>query len=160
MHSKIKDILHSSQTPYTEIRHDSFHTPIRSPFDFAQALGTEVDQITKTVFLRAKTKEKYIMAICSSNQKLDLPKLALLAQVKKLEFADQQELADQIGYPTLGVTAIGIPAHIEVYMDKNLLTFPSILTGAGEVAVELKMNPNDLASLAQAKIGEITIALS
>ena len=157
MHSRIKEKLTTQQIGYKEIRHDSFITPIHSPFDFANALGFEVERITKSVFLRSKAKEKYIMAICSCGKKLNLPLLANLAQVNKLEVADKQELADLIGYPSTGVCAIALPASIEVFMDSSLLNFETVLTGAGEVAVEIELNPKDLAEISDATLAEISL---
>jgi Cys-tRNA(Pro)/Cys-tRNA(Cys) deacylase len=157
MHSRIKDKLTELQIGYKEIRHDSFANPIRSPFDFANELGFEVERITKSVFLRSKTKDKYIMAVCSCGKKLNLPLLASLSKVNKLEVADKQELADLIGYPSTGVCAIAIPAAIEVFMDNSLLNFETILTGSGEVAVEIELSPKDLAKISNATLAEISL---
>ncbi len=158
MHKKIEEKLIQYKINYKEIRHDSFSSAIYSPADFANALSYEIERITKSVFLRTKTRDKYIMAVCSCGKKLDLRKLASLAKVNKLEVAEKQELADQIGYPSSGVCAIGIPTHIEVYLDEHLLTYPSILTGSGKVAVEIELQPKDLAALSNAVIAEIAIS--
>ena len=155
MDKKIKDRLIEFHVDHKEINHDSFSSPIHSPADFAGALGYELARITKTVFLRSKTRDKYIMAVCSCGEKLDLQKLAKLAQVNKLQVADKQELSAQIGYPSSGVCAIGIPSQIEVYMNEDLLKYPSILTGSGEVAIEIELAPKDLALVSHAILAEI-----
>lgn len=158
MHQKIKDQLDQKQITYQEVKHASFEKPINSPLDFAEALGYEIGRITKSVFLRAKTRDKYIMAVCSCHKKLNLPQLAQLAKVNKLEVADKSELAEMIGYPTTGVCAIALPSEIEVFMDAELLNYPTILVGSGEVAVEIELNPADLLSLSKANLTDISLA--
>ena len=158
MHPKIKDKLTEAQLNYQEIKHATFDKPIHSPLDFAEALGYEIGRITKSVFLRAKTKDKYIMAVCSCHKKLDLPKLAQLAKVNKLEVADKNELAEMIGYPPTGVCAIGLTANIEVFMDAELLNYQTIMVGSGEVAIEIELNPKDLLLITNATIDQISLA--
>ncbi|WP_158798910.1 aminoacyl-tRNA deacylase [Pedobacter sp. L105] len=157
MHDQIKERLTSQHINYKEIRHDSFATPIRSPFDFAKALDYEPERITKSVFLRSKIKDKYIMAVCSCGKKLNLPKLALLAGVNKLEVADQQELTDLVGYPVHGVSSIGLSSDIEAFMDKALLDFTTVLAGSGETAVEIELSPKNLAELSNATLDDISL---
>ncbi|RZJ78219.1 MAG: hypothetical protein EOO47_14515 [Flavobacterium sp.] len=158
MHPKIKDKLTEAQLIYQEIKHATFDKPINSPLDFAHALGYEIGRITKSVFLRAKTKDKYIMAVCSCHKKLDFPKLAQLAKVNKLEVADKIELAEMIGYPPTGVCAIGLTANIEVFIDAELLDHQTILVGSGEVAIEIELHPQDLLLITNAKTDEISLA--
>src|SRR4051812_48064290 len=120
MHPNVQKVLIDNNIPHLEIRHDSFNFPINSPMDFALALNYDLRRITKSVFLRSKSKGKYIMAVCSIDKKLNLPQLALLAQVNKLEVADKQDLASMVGYPPNGVCCIGIPVSIETFIDKSL----------------------------------------
>lgn len=157
MHPNVNKVLIDSNIPHREIRHDSFNFPINSPKDFALALKYDLNRITKSVFLRSKSKEKYIMAVCSINEKLNLPQLALLAHVNKLEVADKQELAGMIGYPPNGVCCIGIPANIETYIEKSLNTLPSILIGSGEPGIEIEISPANLAIASNASLENIIL---
>jgi Cys-tRNA(Pro)/Cys-tRNA(Cys) deacylase len=145
MHPNVEKILIDNNIPHLEIRHDSFDVAINSPMDFASALNYNLSRITKSVFLRSKSKEKYIMAVCSIDKKLNLPQLALLAQVNKLELADKQDLASMVGYPRNGVCCIGIPANIETFIDKSLNALPSVLIGSGEPGIEIEISPANLA---------------
>ena len=157
MDSKIERLLRTSQVSFQEIKHQSFNVPIRSPHDFAVALGYDIERITKSVFLRSKTRDKYVMAVCSCNQKLDLQELAVLAGVNKLEVADKEELSNLVGYPIFGVSSIGLSENIPVFFDASLLEFNTILAGSGESAVEIELAPADLAKISAAVIAKISI---
>jgi Cys-tRNA(Pro)/Cys-tRNA(Cys) deacylase len=157
MHPNVQKVLDESRIAYSEVRHDSFNAPINSPLDFARVLNYDLERITKSVFLRTKTKEQYVMAVCSINQKLNLPELALLLNSGKLEVADKQELADQVGYPPNGVCAIGLNPDIAVFMDDVLLSFPTVLIGSGEAAVEIELAPADLLKASHARLHRIIL---
>lgn len=157
MNPKIENSLNANKTVYREIKHNSFALPIKSPFDFAKALDYEIERITKSVFLRSKAKDKYVMAVCSCNKKLNLPQLALLAQVNKLEVADQQELSSLVNYPIYGVSSIGLSPDIQVFMDDSLLNFTTVLAGSGETAVEIELSPKDLSTLSNATLATISL---
>ncbi|MDB5156757.1 MAG: hypothetical protein JWR50_1464 [Mucilaginibacter sp.] len=121
MHPKVSKVLIENGITYREVRHDSFSFAITSPMDFANALGYSLDRITKSVFLRSKLKDKYVMAVCSMSRKLNFAQLATLAGVAKLEVAEKQELADKVGYPINGVCSIGLSPEIQVFIDVALL---------------------------------------
>ncbi len=156
MHQNVQKVLFDNNIAYREIRHDSFDIAITSPMNFAQAVGYELSRITKSVFLKSKSGEKYVMAVCSIDKKLNFLQLAYLSNTNKLEVASKQELAGIIGYESYGVGAIGIPAKVQVIMDKSLLDYPSILIGSGEAAVEIEINPNDLLRCSNAVLAVIT----
>ncbi|GGI25700.1 aminoacyl-tRNA deacylase [Pedobacter mendelii] len=155
MHSKILSALEENNIHYKEIEHSSFLAPINSPIDFAGALGLDLERISKSVFLRSKKRDKYIIAVCSCNKKLDLKKIAALADVNKIEVADRQELESMIGYPPTGVSAIGLNPSITVFIDNALLNLETIFIGSGEIAKELELSPKDLVKLSNGKLSNI-----
>ena len=157
MHPKVSKVLIENRITYREVRHDSFSFPITSPMDFANALGYSLDRITKSVFLRSKSKDKYVMAVCSMSRKLNFAQLATLAGVAKLEVAEKQELADKVGYPINGVCPIGLSPGIQVFIDDALLAHPTVLIGSGEAAVEVELSPADLVTVSEARSVTITL---
>jgi len=157
MHPKVSKVLIENGITYREVRHDSFSFSITSPMDFANALGYSLDRITKSVFLRSKSKDKYVMAVCSMSQKLNFAQLATLAGVAKLEVAEKQELAEKVGYPINGVCPIGLSPGIPVFIDDALLAFPTVLVGSGEAAVEIELSPADLVEISKATLANISL---
>ncbi|TSJ43398.1 YbaK/EbsC family protein [Mucilaginibacter corticis] len=157
MHANVSKVLNENGITFREIRHDSFSFAITSPMDFANALGYSLDRITKSVFLRSKSRDKYVMAVCSMSRKLNFAELATLAGAAKLEVAEKQELAELVGYPVNGVCSIGLSPAIQVFVDEALLTFPTILVGSGEAAVEIELSPADLAEISKATSTNISL---
>ncbi len=157
MHPNVQKVLHHNNIDYREIRHDSFGMPINSPVDFSQAIGYEISRITKSIFFKSKTEDKYVMAVCSINKKLNLAQLAILCNTNKLEVADKRDLTDIIGYEPNGVGAIGIPTSVQVFIDKSLYDYPTILIGSGETGVEIELSPDDLCKCSNAMIAPIIL---
>ncbi|WP_316796900.1 YbaK/EbsC family protein [Pedobacter agri] len=155
MHSKVLEELIKNGVPYKEIKHADFTCEIKSPNDFARVLQIDLVRITKSVFLRIKNKDHFLMAVCSCKDKLDLPKLANLAGYGKLEIASKDKLNEVIGYPANGVCAIGVP--VDVFMEESLLVYDRILTGAGVAGIEIEIDPKDLARISHAQLANIII---
>ncbi len=152
MHEKVIGALEKGGHPYTVHRHADLSVPIRGPKDFANALGYDLSRITKSLFLKSRDGERYIMAVCSMTRKLDLPLIAEHLGIKKITMAGADELASQVGFPSTGVSPIGVDP-IPVLMDNELCRLPTILVGAGAVGVEVEINPIHLYEITGATLG-------
>lgn len=156
MHKRIQQILDESCTPYQVISHSTLSVPIQSPQDFAQALGYDISRITKTLLLRVKNEERYCIVVASADRRIDLDKVATTIQAKRVQMADRQMLAQVLDYPSTGVSPIGT-SSIPVLMDEKLMDYTSILIGAGEVAQEIEISPQDLQAVTQASLLPLTL---
>lgn len=148
---RIADALAASAIRYRVHRHDDFASPIRSPKDFADALGYELSRITKTLFLRSRDGDCHYLVACSMDKRVDLQGLATRLEARRLEMAPPDELQRRIGYPPTSVTPIATTG-VPVFMDETLLRHPTVLTGAGVPRVEIEIAPADLANLCRARI--------
>ncbi len=156
MHKRIQQILDESCTPYQVISHHDLSVPIQSPQDFAKALGYEVSRITKTLLLKVKSEERYCIVVVSADRRVDLDKVTTTIQAKRVQMADRQMLAQILDYPSTGVSPIGA-SSIPVLVDETLMDYTSILIGAGEVAQEIEISPQDLQTLTQASVLPLTL---
>ena len=143
MHEKVKQGLDRAGVPYKVHRHDSFDREIRSPMDFSAALGVPPEHITKAVFLVSRKGDHLAMALCSVTRRLDLAAIAEHLGAGRMTMAKPDLLAAKIGYPSKGVSPVGV-APVPVFMDRALLELPSLLIGAGAVGVEVEIRPDDL----------------
>lgn len=157
MHTKIKAILDISTIPYSVHWHKNFSVEIKSPTDFAMAIGYPLERVTKSVFLRTKEGGAFIMAVCSSNKKMDLEAIRNIIGGKKVTMASAIELDSLIGYPVTGVSPIGIPENIFLVIDEFLLKLETILIGAGTVGVEIEISPDDLIKITKGKVFPISM---
>ena len=158
MHPNVRFALDAGNIVYTLHLHTSFNRPINTPIDFAQALGYPIQRITKSVFIRSVDKQKYAMAVCSVDRKLNFPLLATHLACNKVEVASKDELHQWVGYAPTGVTPIGLQVHnLPIFMDRSLLHLPTVLTGAGVPAQEIELAPADFQKLTNAVLLDITL---
>lgn len=143
VHSGIEAILEESGVPYQAHFHEEMPFPIRSPDDFARALGYDVARITKTMLLRATDQQQFCLVVLSSNRSMNVERVAELLGVKRVQMATEDELAHVLGYPPTGVSPIGA-GSTPVFIDEGITVFPTALIGAGEVGVEIEVSPQAL----------------
>lgn len=150
MHPRIKKILDESGVVYHVRRHGDMPFPIRTPQDFASALDYELARITKTLLLHAPETDAFLVAVLSCHKRLDMKRLAAVAGVGQLRMADEGQLKRALDYPRHGVSPVGAEGA-RVFVDEALLAFPTILVGAGEVAVEIEISPRALGEITNAE---------
>lgn len=154
MHERVAAALDASGCAYTVRYHSDIMTPIKSPAEFAAALGLTQDRITKTLFLSERSAERrHILLCCPSTARVDFRAVSAASGYGRVEVANPDELNAVLGYPRNGVSPLGVPSAIPVLVDDSLLLHPSVLIGAGEVEVEIELVPDDLVKVAQAMTG-------
>lgn len=124
------------------VRHRELEPPQDGPHDVARALGWPLERITKSLFVHSG--DDYAIVVCPVNRQADLKTVARHLDTGRLQIASQAELSAWLGFSAGGVTPIGCPADVRVVIDESLLDWPTILTAAGEVAVEIEIDPAEL----------------
>jgi Cys-tRNA(Pro) deacylase len=132
------------------VRHRDLEAPQQGPHDAARALGWPIERITKSLFVHSGGD--YAVVVCPVNRRVDLEAVAEHLGTGRLQLASQAELSAWLGYSAGGVTPIGCPADVRVVIDESLLQWPTILTAAGEVAVEVEIDPEDLRRITGASV--------
>jgi Cys-tRNA(Pro)/Cys-tRNA(Cys) deacylase len=151
VHKKVQAALESSGVSYRTQRHKDLPIEIRSPHDFARALGYDLERITKTLLLRSTERDEFAVAVLSINKRVQLEKIAELLQTKRVQLATREELSRILDYPPTGVSPIGAGA-LPVIIDAGIMEFPTVLVGAGEAAVEIEISPQALVQVTDAKV--------
>ncbi|HSI49719.1 MAG TPA: YbaK/EbsC family protein [Ideonella sp.] len=154
---RITEVLNTAKVLYSVRRHDDFEQPIRTPADFADALGYDLSRITKTLFLKGRVGARHYLVVCGMDKRIDLHSLAAKLDEGRLEMASLSELRDLVGYPPTSVTPIAVP-DIPVFVDETLFSHATILTGAGVPRVEIELAPTDLRTLCNAQPLSLTAA--
>jgi Cys-tRNA(Pro)/Cys-tRNA(Cys) deacylase len=133
-------------------RHRDFSADIRTPADFAAALGYQPGRIAKSVFCRSRSKSAYAVLVAPSDRRIDIKLASEALAAGRLEIADPDELQQLTGYPRHGVSPFGLDAGISVLIARELLDYESILVGAGAIGVEIEVSPLDLVDATHARI--------
>ncbi len=150
MHPRIKEIIQNAAIEYRVRKHADLGN-IRSPDDVAAALGYSISRIAKTLLLRAVGEDRFFLVVAPTSIKVDLRQLARLTGARRLQLANSDDLNDQLGYPSHGVSPLGSQG-IPVFMDSSLLDHETILIGAGEVGQEIELQPHKLQELTNATL--------
>jgi Cys-tRNA(Pro)/Cys-tRNA(Cys) deacylase len=161
-HPKVIDALAAIGDRNTTIRrHSAYSANIRSPSDFAEALGYAVERIAKTILIadrgvarheRLQSPVRCYGAVClPAPSKMNLKEAAHAFGWTACEIANLNELRNVLDYPSGGVAPIGL-GEIRLIVDEALLSFPTILIGGGEVGVEVEIRPELLIALSHATV--------
>jgi Cys-tRNA(Pro)/Cys-tRNA(Cys) deacylase len=135
--------------------HRDFPIDIRSPADFADALGYQLARITKSVFCRAQSKASYAVLVGPMDQRIDFKQASQALDAGRLEVASPEELEQIIGYSRHGVSPFGLDSAISVVVARELLDYESDLVGAGAVGVEIEVSPRELVRATNALVENI-----
>ena len=152
MHSKVRAVLKNANAQYFIRRHNEYTSEIRSPYDFAQALGYDVERIAKSVFLCSCGQPRtYAIVVLSANKIIDLKKIAEYLCCGRVQMASKEDLKLHTDYPPTGVSPLGI-GSIPIFIDAALLAYPTIVIGSGEVALEIEIAPDTVQQLTSGRI--------
>jgi Cys-tRNA(Pro) deacylase len=155
VHPRVRQRLASARVPVRVHRHADQPLPIHGPHDFARALGYDLGRITKSLFLRCACHGRYAVVVCPVARRVDMPAVAHHLGCSRVELASLPELAALLGFSPGGVSPIGAGDEVAVLLDERLFAFPTVLVAAGEVAVEIEIEP---ARLAEVTCGQVLAA--
>lgn len=156
IHENVQGAIIGLEPRYKIHDHSEYPAEIRSPYDFAAALGYPIQRITKTVFLRSRDGQAYVAAVCSADRRLNFASVANAIGAKHVAVASPEDLQVKTGYPTNGVSPLGLSQGIPVIMDSLLFDYETILIGGGAAAIEIEVAPADLARISAATVDSIS----
>lgn len=111
-----KEILH-----YEETTHDSAHA--------AEAIGVEISQIAKSILFMADGRP--VLVVISGVERVDMKKLKKKLGAKKLKFAGEEDVRENTGFEVGGVSPVGLPAAVQIFLDRSLRKHEKIYPAAG-----------------------------
>lgn len=158
VHPRVREAIERTGLSVAVHRHRDLSAEINGPHDVARALGYPMERISKSLFLRVQDKDEYAVVVCPVNKKVDLRRVAQELGTSRLELASERELS-VLGYSPGGVSPIAVGDY-PVLIDEELLAQPTILTGAGEVLVEIELDPRQLKEAIGAQAISLTVEAS
>ena len=115
----------------------------------AQAAGVEPGRIAKS--LSFKLEDRTILVVAAGDGKVDNGKYKAAFGGKAKMFT-AQEAEERIGHAVGGVCPFGVKEGVEVYLDRSLERFPTVLPAAGSSNSAVEMTCDELERYAS-KIG-------
>ena len=130
------------------------HRRTETARDEAEAVGVPPEVVAKTVVLTSN--DRYVRAVLSASEHLDLHKVRRLLGDKHAQLASEAELV--LAYPMYELGAVppfGVPAGDRVLFDQRLAQRDSVVLEAGSHNESLRMKTSDLLALTQAEVADI-----
>ncbi|WP_104380876.1 Cys-tRNA(Pro) deacylase [Sphingobacterium sp. HMA12] len=115
----------------------------------ALSLGLSPETLYKTLVLKGN-KDPYIVAVIPGNAQLDLKKIAKAANNKNCEMLPMKDLLTVTGYIRGGCSPIGMKKLFPTFIEEAAQLENEISVSAGKRGLQMILNPNDLARVAQA----------
>ncbi|MEN6327647.1 MAG: YbaK/EbsC family protein [Syntrophomonas sp.] len=95
----------------------------------AQALGTEVGQIAKSILFKI-SEGKYFMVVAAGDIRIDNKALKNLVGARA-RMANPEEVLDITGFNIGGVCPFAMKVDVPVYLDESLLRYDVVYAAAG-----------------------------
>ena len=131
MHPSTKRFIEAAETAGVSVSPVTFDKETRTAQQAAEAVGCVVAQIVKSLcFVVDGTPT---MIFVSGENRLDEKKLAQLCEVSrsKVKRANADQVKAATGYSIGGVSPFGLVTEMALYMDEDLLNFPTVWAAAG-----------------------------
>lgn len=124
----------------------------RTASDAARAVGCELGQIVKSLVFMAGGRP--VVALVSGPNRLDERKLASVAG-EPVGKADAEAARSATGYAIGGVPPFGHATEVPVFMDRDLLGYPTVWAAAGRPDSVFEIEPQRLRELSGATVADL-----
>jgi len=155
-------ILDALAIPY-ELRPYEVDLDDLSAPSVAKKIGLPVEQVFKTLLTETVVttgKPEHLFAVIPGDAELDLKKLALVSNHKKLEMASLKQVEPLTGYLRGAVTVLAAKKSFPAFADETIQLFDQISVSAGQRGLQLILAPEDYLRATNATLADLTKAPS
>jgi prolyl-tRNA editing enzyme YbaK/EbsC (Cys-tRNA(Pro) deacylase) len=149
----ITELLDAHNTAYRLLPHSE---PVFTVEAAARQRGVVKEEMVKSILLRDKDGH-YAMACVLGQARVD-PRAVLACMPpdwRRLQFATKEEILAVTGCVQGAVTPLGLPETVPVIFDEAIARCPRVNISSGDPMAGLELDPNDLISLAKARLAPI-----
>lgn len=110
---------------------------------FCERYGYPPEQTCNTILVASKKGAKmYAACVALANTRLDVNnRVRRLLGVPKVSFASSEEMVELTGMQVGGVTPIGLPAELPLYVDQRIMNQEWVILGGGNRGLKVKISP-------------------
>jgi prolyl-tRNA editing enzyme YbaK/EbsC (Cys-tRNA(Pro) deacylase) len=124
---------------------------------FCESYGIAPEDSANTIIVLGKGADPAPMAACLvlATTRLDVNRAVKQRfGTKKASFAPQELACEVTGMQHGGVTVVGLPVSIPLWIDASVMTRSSIIIGGGNRSTKLRLSPTELLKLPNAAVVE------
>ncbi len=119
---------------------------------FCARYGVPVENSANTILIAAK-KGGFCVCVVGADRKLDVNRTVRgLLGGSRVSFASAEQTRELTGMQIGGVTVLGLPKDLPIYLDAALLELEYVVIGDGGRSAKLKLAPRALERLASASV--------
>jgi len=126
--------------------------------NFCNHYGFDIEDSCNAILIKAKKPEEFYAMFCLLGaNRLDVNHKAKEAMsAKRVSFAsrDEAELVTKQIYG--GISPLGLPENIKVFIDKNVIEREKLFIGAGNRVSKFFLSPETLIKLSNAEVLDLT----
>ena len=125
---------------------------------FCDNYGYKIEDSCNAILIKSKKPEEFYSLFCVlGSSRLDVNhKAKSLMESKKVSFASKEEAEKVTNQIYGGISPLGLPSEIKIFIDKEVLLREKIFIGAGNRVSKFFLKPESLVELTQGKIEELT----
>jgi len=129
---RVLEALDRLGLPYERIPIDPEHADTAT---FCEQYGYPPDRSANTIIVTSrKNPKRYAACVGRASTRLDFNHtVRRLMGVSRLSFATEEEARELTGMAIGGVTVIGLPKDLPIYVDEGLIEFDYVILGAATV---------------------------
>lgn len=120
----------------------------------AEKTGAPVEQSFKTLCMQGKSKQYYTFVIPIAEE-VDLKLAAKAVGEKSVEMLHVKDLTAITGYVRGGCSPIGMKKNFPTVIHSSALNYDQMYVSGGRIGTTVKLNPQDLAKVVNAKFEDI-----
>ncbi len=149
--TNVMRILDQKKIAYSDFSYDS---SITNGVDVASVLGEDKERVFKTL-VTVSNNGHYFVFVIPVFRELDLKKAAKVALVKSIEMIKQKDLLPLTGYIHGGCSPIGMKKLFPTFIDNSCNEADYFYVSGGRCGRQIRINPNDLMKLINAKTADL-----
>ena len=152
--TKITDLLDAHQIDYRILSHTK---PVFTVDAAAAQRGVVKAEMVKSILLREKKGQRYVMACVTGEDRLDPQAVREYFEGwKRLTFATSDQITTITGYIQGAVAPLCLPDEVPIFFDEAIAHRKRVNISSGDPLAGLELDPQDLITLARANLAAIT----
>ncbi|MEA3422514.1 MAG: Cys-tRNA(Pro) deacylase [Bacillota bacterium] len=121
----------------------------------AKKIGKDLESVYKTLVTHGSGNELYVFVVPVSAE-LDLKKAAKAAGEKKIQMIHVKDILKYTGYVRGGCSPIEMKKQYMTYIDDAAEMEKTIVVSAGQIGLQIELNPNDLIKVVEGDFYNLT----
>jgi len=149
--SRVAAVLDGLGVPYEVVRIDPAFADTAA---FCEKYGFPAEQSGNTIIVGSKKEPRRFSAcLVLAHTRLDVNHaVRSLMGVSRLSFATAEDTRALTGMMIGGVTVLALPADMPIYVDERIMGLPWVILGGGSRSTKIKVAPEALTRLANARV--------